>query len=443
MKGVLSMATLQEKRINFNPKLTVSNTGGNLSTDAGLILVKEFMDSLGFLELAKSFLQIKDDRTYWRHDNISLLEQLLFQLISGYAADSSAKLLKEDPIFQLILNKETAASQPSLSRFWDRIDEKTIRQFQDLNQALIDKVRLKRNTTEMIIDLDSTHSDTFGNQEGTNYNAHYQTNGYHPLVAFDGLTGDFLKAELRSGNVYTSNGVRDFLRPLLNHYSQQLPCTTILVRGDSGFATPEVYETCELNESFYVIRLKANAQLAKLAESFILIGDDHHWEEKEVHYYSTSYRAKSWSQERRVCIKSTREAGELIFRHEYVITNCSENLSAENIFYTYQNRGTMENFIKEAKNGFYFDKTDSSTFLENHARMMISLLAYNIVNFMRTLCLSAKEATLQIDTLRLHLFKVAGKLVRSSRRLLLKLSTTHVFQDSFYQLLEKIQQLCW
>ncbi len=103
------MATLQEKRINFNPKLTVSNTGGNLSTNAGLILVKQFMDSLGFLELAKSFLQIKDDRTYWRHDNISLLEQLLFQLISGYAADSSAKLLKEDPIFQLILNKETAA----------------------------------------------------------------------------------------------------------------------------------------------------------------------------------------------------------------------------------------------------------------------------------------------------------------------------------------------
>lgn len=201
-----------------------------------------------------------------------------------------------------------------------------------MNQALIDKVRLKRNTTEMTIDLDSTHSDTFGNQEGTNCNAHYQTNGYHLLVAFDELTGDFLKAELRSGNVYTSNGVRDFLRPLLNHYSQQLPCTTILVRGDSGFATPEVYETCELNESFYVIRLKANAQLAKLAESFILIGDDHHWEEKEVHYYSTSYRAKSWSQKRRVCIKSTREAGELIFRLEYVITNCSENLSAETYF---------------------------------------------------------------------------------------------------------------
>ncbi|MGS1293126.1 transposase (plasmid) [Enterococcus faecium] len=73
-----------------------------------------------------------------------------------------------------------------------------------MNQELIDKARLIRNDTELIIDLDSTHSDTFGHQEQTNYNTHYQTYGYHPLVAFDGLTGDFLKAELRSGNQYTS-----------------------------------------------------------------------------------------------------------------------------------------------------------------------------------------------------------------------------------------------
>lgn len=94
-----------------------------------------------------------------------------------------------------------------------------------------------------------------------------------------------------------------------------------------------------------------------------------------------------------------------------MITNCSEIFSAEKVFRGYQNRGTMENFIKEAKSGFYFDKTDSSTFLENHARTIVSLLAYYIVNFMRTLCLSAKEVARQIDTLRLHLFKAAGKLV--------------------------------
>ena len=437
------MATLQEKRVNFNSKMVINNSGGNLSTDSGLILVKEFMDSIGFSKLASQFLTFQDNRSHCFHDNISLLEQLLFQLIAGYPADSSANSLKEDPVFQLVLEKESLASQASLSRFWDRISEATISQFQTLNQALIDKVHVERDATELIIDLDSTHSDTFGKQEGSKFNAHYRTNGYHPLVAFDGLTGDFLKAELRSGNVYTSNGVKDFLEPMLAHYSQTLPCTKLLVRGDSGFATPEVYDICEAYQSQYVIRLKKNKILEKIAESFILIGNEHPWEEKEVHYHSTTYRAKSWAKGRRICIKSTREANELLFRHEYVVTNCSEELSARTMFQLYHNRGTMENFIKEAKKGFYFDKTDSSSFLENHARMMVSLLAYNLINFMKSICLPPKEAGFQVDTLRLRLFKVAGKLVKSGRRLFLKLSSTHVYQQSFYHLLQKIQQLAW
>jgi len=437
------MATLQEKRVKFNSKLLLSNTGGNLSTDAGLVLVKEFMNSIGFIKLAKQLLTFNEERRYWTHDNVSMLEQLLFQLIAGYPADSSANLLQEDPVFRLILNKQNIASQASLSRFWDRMTEKTISQFQSLNQAMIDKARLERNATELIIDLDSTHSDTFGNQESTNFNSHYGTTGYHPLVAFDGLTGDFLKAELRSGNVYTSKGIKKFLEPMLEHYGHTLPCSDILVRGDSGFATPEVYDTCESYQSYYVIRLKANARLAKLAESFVSIGDDHPWEQREVYYYSATYQASSWSKARRVCIKSTREAGELLFHHEYLITNFSENYSAKLMFKLYHKRGTMENYIKEAKNGFYLDKTDSSSFLENHARLMVSLLAYNLVNFMKTVCLPAKEAAFQVDTLRLRLFKVAGKLVKSGRKMFLRTSSSHVFQNLFYYLLDKIQQLCW
>ncbi len=171
------MATLHEKRVNFNSKVVVTNTGGNLSTDSGLIVVKEFMDSIGFSNLANQFLTFRDNRSYWIHDNISLLEQLLFQLIAGYSADSSANSLKEDPVFRLVLDKDGLASQASLSRFWERFSEKTIVQLQQLNQAMIDKARLERNSTELVIDLDSTHSDTFGNQEATDYNAHYGTNG--------------------------------------------------------------------------------------------------------------------------------------------------------------------------------------------------------------------------------------------------------------------------
>ena len=89
----------------------------------------------------------------------------------------------------------------------------------------------------LILQLSSTYSDTYGNQEETAFNTHYQTTGYHhPLVAFDGLTKDFLKAELRSGNTYCSTGAADFLNPLLEHYNQTVPVSTILVRADSGFA---------------------------------------------------------------------------------------------------------------------------------------------------------------------------------------------------------------
>ena len=304
------------------------------------------------------------------------MKQLILQIIGGYHTDSAANILQHDPVLQTLSTDEPLASQSSISRLYDRVEDETIKTLQVFNQALIDKARLVRNETNMIIDLDSTYSETFGHQEQTAYNAHYGTNGYHPLVAFDGLTGDFLKAKLRSGNQYTSNGVKEFLEPLLEHYNQVIPTTDILVRGDSGFATPNIYDLCDLYENQYVIRLKANRNLYRLAEEFVFYDNDHPWDEKEVYYHSVLYQAASWTKSRRVCIRSTREVGELLFKHSFIVTNFSENISAKRVFETYNKRGTMENYIKEAKNSFFFDKTDSPRFIENEARMMISLLDF-------------------------------------------------------------------
>ena len=396
------MATLHENRLLFNSNVTVSHSGGNLSSDSGLILAKEFMNKFEFSQILCKNIQIQDDRLYHVHENESILEQIILQLIAGYPTDSSANILVTDPIFQAVLSKKRLASQSSISRFWDRMSTENIVQLQKVNQILIDKARTIRNTNEMIFDLDSTHSDTFGNQEMTDYNAHYQTTGYHPLVAFDGLTGDFLKAELRSGNVYTSKGVAAFTRPLFEHYHSVTPVSTIMVRADSGFAMPDLYELCEEYDSLYTIRLKSNRNLYRIAEQFVTIKDHHDWSKKEVHYYNATYQAKSWGKSRRICIK---------------------DVSPEMVFQTYSKRGTMENYIKEAKNGFYLDKTDSPRFIENHARMIVSLLAYNIVNFMRTLCFTNETKGYQVSTIRLFLFKIAGKIVHSGRRQYLKLSS--------------------
>ena len=357
------MVTLQENAVKFNNNLIVSHDGGRLSSDSGLILIDELMDAFQFTQLSKKIVRFNDSRKYWTHTNHKLLKQLVLQIVAGYNTDSAANILQHDPVLQTLSTDEPLASQSSISRFYDRVVVETILTLQVLNQDLIDKARLVRNDTNMIIDLDSTHSDTFGHQEQTAYNAHYGTNGYHPLVAFDGLTGDFLKAKLRSGNQYTSNGVKEFLEPLLEHYNQTIPTTDILVRGDSGFATPDVYDLCDLYENQSVIRLKANRNLYRLAEEFVFYDNHHPWDEKEVYYHSVSYQAASWFKPRRVCIRSTREVGELLFKHSFIVTNFSENISAKRVFETYNKRGTMENYIKEAKNSFFFDKTDSPEFL--------------------------------------------------------------------------------
>ena len=435
------MVTLQENAVKFNNNLIVSHDGGRLSSDSGLILIDELMDAFQFTQLSKKIVRFNDSRKYWTHTNHKLLKQLVLQIVAGYNTDSAANILQHDPVLQTLSTDEPLASQSSISRFYDRVVVETILTLQVLNQDLIDKARLVRNDTNMIIDLDSTHSDTFGHQEQTAYNAHYGTNGYHPLVAFDGLTGDFLKAKLRSGNQYTSNGVKEFLEPLLEHYNQTIPTTDILVRGDSGFATPDVYDLCDLYENQYVIRLKANRNLYRLAEEFVFYDNHHPWDEKEVYYHSVSYQAASWFKPRRVCIRSTREVGELLFKHSFIVTNFSENISAKRVFETYNKRGTMENYIKEAKNSFFFDKTDSPRFIENEARMMISLLAYNLVNFLRTLCFEPKSKGLQVDTIRFRLFKVAGKLVSTARQMYLKLSISHVYQRVFYAVVRKIQRI--
>lgn len=288
--------------------------------------------------------------------------------------------MTHDPVFTQVLETPTLASQPSLSRFFKRFDTQALDQLQAANQELLDRVHHAQQSKTLIFDLDSTHADTYGRQENASYNAHYGTIGFHPLVAFDGLTGDFLKAKLRSGKLYTSNGTVDFLQPLLAHYNQTFPETTTLVRGNSGFAVPDLYELCEQESVYYIIRLKSNAKLRALAEELHPVSEIRDVTQTERYVEESIYQENSWSKAGRIIIQSTGPAGELFFSHAFFVTSLGNAFSPSAIVQSYQKRGTMENFIKEAKDGFGFDQMKSHDFTVNEARMMISLLAYNFTN---------------------------------------------------------------
>lgn len=435
------MATLPQFTLDFNRQIKLSNDGGELSSDTGEFLFREFDEKIGFSTTLAKFLKLEDKRRYYVHSNENLFRQKIYQIIAGYTEDDAADQLTKDPVFTQVIGTDALASQPSLSRFFRRFDRRSIEELNQANQELIDRVHQFRGSKAVIFDLDSTHSDTYGNQESAAYNAHYGTVGFHPILAFDGVTGDFLKASLRPGNVYTSNGVVEFIQPLIEHYNEKFPETTPFVRGDSGFAVPALYDLCEKESVYYVIRLKSNAILQRIADDLLPSSLTSDVTKSECYYEETTYHAKSWTKPRKIIIKSVRSAGELLFIHSFFVTNLVDAFSPEAIISTYQKRGTMENYIKEAKNGFGFDKMNSHSYQVNEVKMMLSLLAYNLTNWLRTLCFPDGQKTMQIDTIRTRIIKVACKLVKSGRSLYFKLASSFVYQDFFWKVIQRIQKL--
>ncbi|GAA0616044.1 IS1380-like element ISEcp1 family transposase [Virgibacillus siamensis] len=435
------MATLPHTTLDFNHQIKLSNNGGALSSDTGEFLFREFDEKIGFSQTLARHLKLKDERRYHIHSNKDLLRQKIYQIIAGYAEDDAADQLTNDPVLTQVIGTNALASQPSLSRFFERFDSDSIQPFNQANQELLDKAHRYRESNAIIFDLDSTHSDTYGEQESAAFNTHYGTVGFHPLVAFDGVTRDFLKAKLRPGNVYTSNGVVEFVKPLITHYNEMFPETTPFLRGDSGFAVPDLYECCEAESVYYVIRLKSNPNLQRLAEEYCPSTAPSDVTKSECYYEETEYKAQSWSRSRKVIIQSVRPAGELFFTHSFFVTNLKDVFLPKAIVRSYQKRGTMENYIKEAKDGFNLDRMSSHSFQANEARMMLSLLAYNLTNWMRTLCFPEEQKTMQIQTIRTNVIKVASKLVRSGRSFYFKLSSSFVYQAFFWKVLQRIQGL--
>lgn len=434
------MSTLQHKQLTFNKNITLANDGGKISSDSGLVLIKEFMNRIGFSSILEEQVKLTDSRRNPDHTYNDIIEQLLLQHIAGYSKDVAANRLRLDPIFKTIFsNKNTLASQPTISRFFQAITKETIPQFMQVAQQLADMQIAQNNIQDMVIDLDSTHSDTYGNQESADFNNHYQTNGYHPLVAFDGLTGMFLGAELRPGNVYTSKNAETFLTNIVTHFSKH-PCNmNSMVRGDSGFAKPEIYNFCNENDIRFVIRLKANSRLRSEAERYVLYSDETDFRTHEVQYFFLTYQAASWKNAERVAVRATRDAGSFLFtRFEFVLSNF-RNVSPETVFALYQKRGTMENFIKEIKNGFYFDKTDSSTFTENSARMALACISYNLIHLFKKTVLPDSERNSTIATLRFKLIHIGAKVTKHARRIAIHLASSNVYDGLFWTVFQRIQ----
>ncbi len=367
---------------------------------------------------------------------------MVYQIIAAYFEDDCADELTNDPVLTAILDKDTLASQPTLSRFWNRMDADTLSQLDLIQSKMRDIVYSIKHPEHMLFDLDSTLLSTYGSQEGEGFNFHYQAHGYHPLLCYDGLTGDLLKAELRDGTKYCGNDADQFMAPLMQEYRTKYPSMALYLRGDSGFSFPDLYKACEENDCKYAIRLKQNSTLLKYAadaDEALYRATRNNQIDYAVEYGEFYYQAGSWSHPRRVVFKVEKPYGQMIHLFTFIVTTME--MSPYQVIQFYCGRGKMENFIKEGKSGFDFSSVSSQSKVVNANRLQVHALAYNLFNWFRRLALSANMRKQRIDTIRLKLLKVAAKAVRSARYIVFKLCSSCPYKREFYETLSNIWQL--
>ena len=256
------------------------------------------------------------------------------------------------------------------------------------------------------------------------------------------MTGDLIKIQLRDGTQYSCTGVVEFLQPILDEYLNDYPKIRILLRGDNGFATPDLYRQCEENGTSYVIRLKENGILREKASHLVNKLDEITWDNKvdyAVVYGEFMYKAGSWPYERRVVCKIEKPENQMVYMYTFVVTNMDS--SPEYLIKFYCKRGLMENFIKESKSGFDFASVSSYTRMVNANRLQVHALAYNIFNWFRRLVLSANMRKQRIDTIRLKLLKIAAKAIHLARYITFKLCSSCPYKNEFYETLSNISKL--
>src|ERR1700730_9807795 len=388
-------------RLDFDRRLMLQFRGSVITSDAGLLPYRELDDAVGLTETGADTLA--DGRTgkNGRHRLAGLLRQSLFGRLAGYEDVNDADRLSRDPAMRWVVGGRAitgfAASASQMGRFetkWLSRPE-NLAALADLPGQWIDKVHSRRPPKMIVLDMDSSESPTYGEQEGSTYNGHFGCNCYHPLFVFTQL-GDVERCALRPGNVYSADGWRAVLEPVIARYRGIVK--RLYFRGDAAFANPEIYELLEAEGMGYAIRLPANRVLQDKI-CYLLkrpVGRPPH--EVRRSYASFSYQAQSWKKPRRVVAKVEWHPDELYPRVGFIVTNLAR--PAERIAAFYNQRGTAEQWIKEGKGAIKWTRLSCRSFAANAVRLQLHALAYNLGNFMRTLAMPKAAEPWSLTSLR-------------------------------------------
>jgi hypothetical protein len=399
--------------------------GGQISSDGGLLALRQFDQRHRLTADLERALTDPRDPARITHPLLVLVRQRLYAICAGYEDANDAHHLRHDPILQILTDVEMGealGSQPTLSRLENHFTGRDLVRLSRLGLEWFIRSCGKqvRQRGEILLDMDSTHDPTHGQQQLSMFNHYYGEPVYHPLLIFEGHTGCLLDARLRRGNCMSYNRCLGRLRRLLRRLQQGFPGVRIRLRADAGFAWKPLYDLLEQEGVGYAIRLQSNKVLQRLAQPLGQRVAQQYRKQQcpQAGYTSVFYRAGNWKKRRRVLVKVEHHAEEQ--EAYFMLTNLTG--TAQQGYAFYHGRGECENRIGEVKNGFHADRLSCHRFLANAFRLALHGLAYNLVNLFR-LRLPKTMRNLQISSLRHQVFKVGVRVLQTARRIWVHFAT--------------------
>jgi hypothetical protein len=419
-------------------KVQVDFNGGQISSDAGVLLLRETEDKIGLVKRIAALIPEQRHTSYVKHDLIQLLTQRVFQVVCGYEDGNDSNFLRHDPLFKIGCNKnpiseDTLASQPTMCRFENAPSRTTLyRIAKGIFDHFIDSY--SKPPEGIILDIDETDSTTYGSQQMSLFNGYYDSYCYQPIHVYEGHSGKLITSILRPGKRPSGAEITMILARLAKNIREKWPLTGILFRGDSTYSAPAIFNCCEQYNLKFAVGLKSNKVLSDRIQSYLQKAEELYKLRKETIriYTEFEYKAKSWPRSYRVIAKiEINDKGPSI----RFIATCLTHKDRRFIYETiYCGRGALELKIKELKNHLGSDRTSCSSFLANQFRLLIHSIAYILLHAFREKYLAGTAfAKAQFDTIRLKILKIGARVLPLTTKIKVHLATGCPEKVTFYQ----------
>lgn len=410
-------------------KIEASFTGGDVSSDGGVLLLRQADRRLGLTAALDRVLADPRHPLYLVHEQVDLLRQRIYGLALGYEDLNDHAMLRRDLAWQTALERdEELASSPTLCRLENRVNRQAAWAF---HRVLVEQfiASFREAPTELILDFDATDDRVHGQQEGRAFHGYYGDWCFLPLYVFCGE--QLLVSYLRPSKIDAAKHSWAILKLLVQRLRQAWPEVKIVFRGDSGFCRWKMLRWCERHQVHYLVGLAKNARLTTMLQPLLTQAEAEHQQTKQKARLFTDldYAAGTWDKTRRVIAKAEHTAQGSNPR--FVVTNLEDDAQ---VLYDeiYCARGEMENRIKEQQLGLFADRTSCHRWWANQFRLLLSSCAYVLVEAIRRLGLQGTElARAQVATIRLKLLKIGTVILRNTRRIRLLFSSAYPYQDLF------------